>query len=72
MEMPKLITAPILANATVFRMSSEFKLGITLKKVPLAVVTRDWLVGCIFLCIWLGSELTYRGYYAACYGQIAA
>lgn len=43
--------APIEANNTVFKISSEFKFGIILKKVPLAVAERVELLTVILLLI---------------------
>ena len=46
-EIEKLTRAPIVANATVLIMSSEFKFGKTLKKVPPAVPIIVELLCCI-------------------------
>lgn len=54
-EIEKLTTAPIVANATVFNISSEFKLGTILKNVPPAVPTKVGLIG---WCITFFSQLT--------------
>ena len=48
-DIPKLTIAPIVANITVFRTSSECKFGTTLKNVPPAVPINVGLLDCIFM-----------------------
>lgn len=49
-ESVKLTTAPIIAKIIVFTISSEFKLGVILKKVPLTVPTKvELLSACIVI-----------------------
>ena len=52
----KLTIAPIVANKTVFKTSSDVKFGRILKKVPLAVVDKVELLTVILLFI-IGSNL---------------
>lgn len=46
-DIPKLTIAPIVANKTVFKTSSECKFGTILKKVPPAVPINVGLLTCI-------------------------
>ena len=50
-DIPKLTIAPIVANKTVFKTSSECKFGNTLKNVPPAVPINVGLLDCIFMII---------------------
>lgn len=47
----KLTIAPIEANKTVFKISSECKFGTTLKNVPPAVPINVGLLDCIFMIV---------------------
>ena len=57
-EMVKLTMAPNVANIIVLTTSSEFKLGMILKKVPPAVPANAGLLDCIGIRIICGSQLT--------------
>ena len=57
-DIPKLTIAPIVANKTVFKTSSECKFGTTLKNVPPAVLINVGLLDCISFFA-DGSNLAY-------------
>ena len=56
-DIAKLTIAPIVANKTVFKTSSECKFGTTLKNVPPAVPIKVVLLDCISIIV-DGGNLT--------------